>query len=108
MRRTMEVVLEVIIELEASREIGAGRYEGTEGRRTDGDGSRDRLLSTKAGDMHLKIHQAAPRQVLSLAAGASAAGSIGALGGGHGGRRPWSIHRKFDDLVAPLGIEAGI
>jgi transposase-like protein len=55
MRRAMEVVLQALIDLEAAREIGAGRYERSEARRTYRNGNRDRLLSTKAGDVNLKI-----------------------------------------------------
>jgi len=55
MRRAMEVVLQALIDLEAAREIGAGRYERTESRRTYRNGNRDRLLSTKAGDVNLRI-----------------------------------------------------
>ena len=55
MRRAMEVVLQALIELEAAREIGAGRYERTESRRTYRNGSRERLWSTKAGGVNLKI-----------------------------------------------------
>ena len=34
---------------------GAGRYERTDGRVTDRNGSRQRLLATEAGDIELRI-----------------------------------------------------
>ena len=46
MRRAMEVVLQLLIELEAAEKIGAGRYERTETRTTHRNGSRSRLIST--------------------------------------------------------------
>ena len=55
MRRAMEVVLQLLIELEATEKIGAGRYERTDTRTTHRNGSRARLLSTKAGDVNLQI-----------------------------------------------------
>ena len=41
------------IELEATEKIGAARYERTDNRSTHRNGSRSRLLSTKAGDLEL-------------------------------------------------------
>ena len=55
MRRAMEVVLQLLIELEATEKIGAGRYERTETRTAHRNGTRSRLLSTKAGDVNLQI-----------------------------------------------------
>ncbi len=55
LRRAMEVVLQLLIELEATEKIGAGRYERTETRITHRNGNRSRLLSTKAGDVNLQI-----------------------------------------------------
>ena len=40
MRRAMEVVLQLLIELEATEKIGAGRYERTENRTTHRNGNR--------------------------------------------------------------------
>lgn len=39
-----------LTELEAAQKIGAARYERAEGRLTQRNGARERLLSTKAGD----------------------------------------------------------
>ncbi len=54
-RRGVELVLQALIEAEATEHIGAARYERTEGRTTQRNGHRDRLLATKAGDVELKI-----------------------------------------------------
>ncbi len=50
-----ELVLQALIEAEATEHIGAGRYERTESRTAQRNGHRDRLLATKAGDVALKI-----------------------------------------------------
>ena len=55
MREAMTFVLQELIELEASQAIGADRYERTDERTTHRNGSRGRLLSTKAGDVELRI-----------------------------------------------------
>jgi transposase-like protein len=108
MRRAMEVVLQALIDLEAAREIGAGRYERTEARRTYRNGNRDRLLSTKAGDVNLRIPKLRqgsffpsllePRRRIDKALWAVVMEAY--------------VHgvstRKVDDLVAALGIEAGV
>ncbi len=54
-RRGVEVVLQALIEAEATETIGATRYERSETRTNQRNGSRDRLLTTKAGDVELKI-----------------------------------------------------
>jgi putative transposase len=51
----LAVVLQALIEAEAAQQIGAGRYERSAARTTHRNGSRARLLSTKAGDVQLKI-----------------------------------------------------
>ena len=53
MRQAMQLVLHALIDLEATEKIGAGRYERTDTRTTHRNGSRSRLLSTKAGDIEL-------------------------------------------------------
>jgi putative transposase len=108
MRRAMEVVLQLLIELEATEKIGAGRYERTETRTTHRNGNRSRLLSTKAGDVNLqipKLRQGSffpsllePRRRIDKALWAVVMEAY--------------VHgvstRKVDDLVQALGIEAGI
>lgn len=54
-RKGVELVLQALVEAEATEQIGAGRYERSEGRTTWRNGSRDRLLTTKAGDVELRI-----------------------------------------------------
>ncbi len=108
MREAMTLVLQELIELEAARAIGAGRYERTDERTTHRNGSRSRLLSTKAGDLDLRIPKfrtgsflptlLEPRRRID--------------------RALWAVvmeayvqgvsTRKVDDLVRALGIEAGI
>jgi hypothetical protein len=54
-RKGVELVLQALIEAEATEVIGAERYERSDGRRTWRNGSRQRLLATKAGDVELAI-----------------------------------------------------
>ena len=108
MREAMAFVLQELIELEASQAIGAGRYERTDERTTHRNGSRSRLLSTKAGDVELhvpKFRQGSfypsllePRRRIDRALWAVVMEAY--------------VHgvstRKVDDLVVALGIDAGI
>ena len=54
-REGLALVLQALIDAEAAQQIGAGRYERSAARTTHRNGSRARLLSTKAGDVELKI-----------------------------------------------------
>ncbi|MEO3939226.1 IS256 family transposase [Dermatophilaceae bacterium Soc4.6] len=54
-RESVRLVLQELIEAEAAEVIGAGRYERTEGRTTERNGHRPRMLTTKAGDVQLGI-----------------------------------------------------
>ena len=54
-RESVRIVLQELIEAEATERIGAARYERTESRVTERNGSRERLLSTKGGDVDLRI-----------------------------------------------------
>ena len=54
-RKGVELVLQALIEAEATEAIGAERYERSEGRTNWRNGSRERLLTTKAGDVELRI-----------------------------------------------------
>src|SRR5580698_10328549 len=54
-REVVRAALQDLIESEFSGVIGAGRYERSEDRTTHRNGSRPRLLSTKAGDVELRI-----------------------------------------------------
>lgn len=108
MREAMTFVLQELIELEAAQTIGAGRYERTDERTTHRNGSRSRLLSTKAGDVELRIPKfregsffpalLEPRRRIDRALWAVVMEAY--------------VHgvstRKVDDLVRALGIDAGI
>ena len=54
-REVVRVAFQELIETEFTGRIGAGRYERSEERVTHRNGSRPRLLSTKAGDVELRI-----------------------------------------------------
>jgi len=108
LREAMALVLQELIELEASQAIGAGRYERRDERTTHRNGSRSRLLSTKAGDVELRIPKLRagsffpallePRRRIDRALWAVVMEAY--------------VHgvstRKVDDLVVALGIDAGI
>jgi transposase-like protein len=108
LREAMTLVLQELIELEASQVIRASRYERTEERTTHRNGSRSRLLSTKAGDVELRIPKLRagsffpallePRRRIDRALWAVVMEAY--------------VHgvstRKVDDLVTALGIDAGI
>jgi transposase-like protein len=108
MREAMTIVLQELIEAEASAAIGAARYERTDERTTHRNGNRTRLLSTKAGDVELHIPKfregsflptlLEPRRRIDRALWAVVMEAY--------------VHgvstRKVDDLVRALGIDAGI
>ena len=54
-RKGVELVLQALIEAEATEMIGAERYERCDTRSAWRNGSRERLLATKAGDVELRI-----------------------------------------------------
>src|SRR4029453_2509725 len=54
-RRGVELVLQALIDAEATEVIGAERYERSADRGNWRNGNRERLLATKAGDVELKI-----------------------------------------------------
>lgn len=54
-RELAEWLAQALIEAEAAQQIGAGRYERNDERVTHRNGHRSRLLTTKAGDLHLEI-----------------------------------------------------
>lgn len=51
----VQAALQELIEVEAASVIGAGRYERSQARVTERNGSRPRLLTTTAGDIRLRI-----------------------------------------------------
>jgi transposase-like protein len=107
-RSGLKLVLQALIELEATQAIGAEPYERRPERTTHRNGHRARLLSTKAGDLELripKLRQGAffpallePRRRIDRALWAVVMESY--------------VHgistRKVDDLVKALGIDTGI
>ena len=54
-RRGLELVLQALIESELTETIGANRHERAETRTNQRNGARSRLLSTKAGDVELRV-----------------------------------------------------
>jgi putative transposase len=108
MREAMQLVLQALIDLEADERIGAARYERSDARTTHRNGSRSRLLSTKAGDVELAIPKLRsgsffpallePRRRIDRALWAVIMEAF--------------VHgvstRKVDDLVGALGIDAGV
>ncbi len=107
-RAGMQLIAQALIELEATQQIGAGPYERTAGRLTHRNGARERLLSTKAGDLQLRIPKLRqgsfypsllePRRRIDRALWAVVMEAY--------------VHgvstRKVDDLVRALGIDAGV
>lgn len=54
-RDAVQMVLQELIELEATDVIGAARYERTDGRANERNGHRRRLLATLGGDVEVAI-----------------------------------------------------
>ena len=54
-RESVRMVMQELIEAEATERIGAGRYERTESRTVERNGARPRLVTTQAGDVGLRI-----------------------------------------------------
>lgn len=107
-RESVHLVLQELIEAEATERIGAAPYERTESRVTDRNGSRAKLISTKAGDVELRIPKLRkgsffptilePRRRIDQALYAVVMEAY--------------VHgvstRSVDDLVSALGIDSGI
>ena len=107
-RESVRLVLQELIEAEATEVIGAARYERTTTRTTERNGHRDRTLSTKAGDVSLRIPKVRtgsffpvilePRRRIDQALHAVVMEAY--------------VHgvstRSVDDLVQALGIDTGI
>jgi putative transposase len=107
-RSSVEMVLQALIDAEVTETIGAALHERTDTRTNQRNGSRDRLLSTKAGDVELRIpklrrgsffpsvlerRRRIDRALFAVVMEAYVHGVS---------------TRKVDDLVAALGLEAGI
>ena len=107
-RESVRMVMQELIEAEATERIGADRYERTESRTTERNGSRARLLATQAGDVELRIPKLRkgsffpvilePRRRIDQALYAVV---MEAYVNG-------VSTRSVDDLVAALGIDSGI
>jgi len=107
-REALALVLQALIEAEATQHIGARPYERSEQRTTHRNGTRSRLLSTKACDVELKIPKLRegsffpallePRRRIDRALLAVVMEAYV-----HG-----TSTRKVDDLVKALGVDAGI
>jgi len=107
-RKGAELVYQALIEAEATERIGAARYERSEDRTTQRNGHRTRTLSTKAGDLELKIpklregvfypsllerRRRIDRALFAVVMEAYVHGVS---------------TRKVDDLVVALGVDTGI
>ena len=107
-RESVQLVLQELIETEAAERIGADRYERTETRITDRNGSRPRRLATQAADVQLRIPKLRkgsffpvilePRRRIDQALYAVV---MEAYVNG-------VSTRAVDDLVTALGIDSGI
>ena len=107
-RDSVRMVMQELIEVEAAERIGAGRYERTDERVTDRNGTRPRLVATQAGDIELRIPKLRkgsffpailePRRRIDQALYAVVMESY--------------VHgvstRSVDDLVEAMGVESGI
>src|SRR3954454_17793671 len=107
-RESVRMVMQELIEAEATERVGAAKYERTGTRVTERNGARDRLLATQAGDVELRIPKLRkgsffpvilePRRRIdqALYAVVMEAYVCGVS------------TRSVDDLVAALGIDSGI
>jgi len=107
-RDLVRLVLQELIEAEATEAIGARRYERSDGRVTERNGHRSRTVSTKAGDIEVAIPKLRkgsffpsmlePRRRIDQALYAVVVEAY-VLG---------VSTRSVDELVAALGITSGI
>src|SRR5665647_246214 len=108
MRLMLSAMLQALVDAEATAHIGANPYEHTPTRTTQRNGIREKTVSTTAGDLMVKIPKLragsffpsllAPRRRIDVALYAVVMEAY--------------VHgvstRKVDDLVAALGVDAGI
>ncbi len=107
-RDAVRLVMQELIEAEATEVIGAGRYQRAETRLTDRNGHRPRLLATQAGDVELAIPKLRkgsffpsilePRRRIDQALYAVVMEAY----------VEGVSTRSVDDLVAALGVASGI
>jgi putative transposase len=86
-RDAVQLVLQEMIEVEATQAIGAARYERSDARVTERNGSRPRLLATQAGDVELRIPKLRKGVVLPVDPRAAPPDRPGPVRGGDGGLR---------------------
>jgi transposase-like protein len=107
-RDAVRLVMQELIELEATDVIGAGRYERSDTRTNERNGHRPRMLATQAGDIELKIPKLShgsffpallePRRRIDKALHAVIMQAY----------VEGVSTRSVDDLVQALGIDSGI
>ena len=107
-RQMVEFLFQALIDAEATERIGAEPHERTATRTTRRNGSRPRRLSTKAGDVDLKIPKLRegsffPSVLERRRRVDQALYAMVIEAYVHG-----VSTRKVDDLVAALGVEAGL
>jgi putative transposase len=107
-RESVRLVMQELIETEATERIGAGRYERTDTRVRDRNGSRPRLLATQAGDVELSIPKLRKGSffpvILELRRRIDQALYAVVMEGYINGVST----RAVGDLVTALGVDAGI
>ena len=108
LRRGAQMLYQALIEAEASEAIGAEPHERSATRTTRRNGHRSRTLSTKAGDVDLKIPKLRrgsffPSVLERRRRVDQALYAVVMEAYVHG-----VSTRKVDDLVAALGVEAGL
>jgi len=101
-------MLQALVDVEATAHVGASLHERNQARTTQRNGTRDKVVSTTSGDLTVKIAKTrtgsffpsllAPRRRIDVALHAVVMEAY--------------VHgvstRKVDDLVAALGVDAGI
>ena len=87
MRRMLAMMLQELINAEATSVIGAGMHEWSADRTTQRNGAREKLLTTGVGDLTVRIPKT-PRVVLPSAAGPAPTDRRRAARGDHAGLRP--------------------
>jgi putative transposase len=107
-RDLVRLVLQELVEAEATSVIGAGRYERSDGRLTERNGHRAKTLATKAGDLEVAIPKLRrgsyfpsflePRRRIDQALYAVVMEAY----------VKGVSTRSVDDLVAALGVSSGI
>src|SRR5918912_2457352 len=108
MRTLLVTMLQALVEAEATAHIGAEPHERSAARTTQRNGYRDKTVSTTAGDVTVRIPKVrtgsffpsllAPRRRIDVALRAVI-------------MQAWVegvSTRKVDDLVAALGVDAGV